>query len=80
MNKITEFYTEWFSVCSNITSKFRAIATLESSLKQNNDQIQLVLELSQLIWFLYTGLYRFCTQRITVTLESDPKRCTVMHR
>jgi hypothetical protein len=37
MNKITEFYTEWFSVCPNITSKFRTIATLESFLKQNND-------------------------------------------
>jgi hypothetical protein len=37
----TEFYTEWFSVCRNIISKFRIIAIFKSLAKQNNDQIKL---------------------------------------
>jgi hypothetical protein len=36
-DKITEFYTEWFSVYPNITSKFRAIAIFKNCVKQNND-------------------------------------------
>jgi hypothetical protein len=36
-HKITEFYTEWFSVYSNITSKFRTIAKFKNCVKQNND-------------------------------------------
>jgi hypothetical protein len=37
---IAGFYTQWFSVCSNITSKFRTITILKSYTKQNNDSIQ----------------------------------------
>jgi hypothetical protein len=37
LHKITEFYTEWFSVYPNITSKFRTIAILKNCVKQNND-------------------------------------------
>jgi hypothetical protein len=37
MHKITEFYTEWFSVCSNITSKFRTMAIVRSFAKENDD-------------------------------------------
>jgi hypothetical protein len=37
LNKITEFYTELFSVYHNITSKFRTIAIFKSFIKQNND-------------------------------------------
>jgi hypothetical protein len=37
MHKITEFYTELFSVYHNITSKFRTIAIFKNSVKQNND-------------------------------------------
>jgi hypothetical protein len=37
LHKITEFYTEWFSVYPNITSKFRTIATFKNCIKQNND-------------------------------------------
>jgi hypothetical protein len=37
LHKITEFYTEWYSVCPNITSKFRTIAIFKNYVKQNND-------------------------------------------
>jgi hypothetical protein len=37
LHKITEFYTEWFSVYPNITSKFRTIAIFKNCVKQNND-------------------------------------------
>jgi hypothetical protein len=32
LHKITEFYTEWFSVYPNITSKFRTIATFKNKI------------------------------------------------
>jgi hypothetical protein len=32
LHKITEFYTEWFSVYPNITSKFRTIAIFKMSM------------------------------------------------
>jgi hypothetical protein len=35
--KITEFYTELFSVYHNIISKFRTIAIVKNCVKQNND-------------------------------------------
>jgi hypothetical protein len=41
--KITEFYTEWFSVYPNITSKFRTITIFKNCVKQNNDSIQIKL-------------------------------------
>jgi hypothetical protein len=37
LHKITEFYTEWFSVYPNITSKFRTIAIFKNCAKQDND-------------------------------------------
>jgi hypothetical protein len=37
LHKITEYYTEWFSVYPIITSKFRTIATFKNCVKQNND-------------------------------------------
>jgi hypothetical protein len=37
LHKITEFYTELFSVYPNITSKFRNIAIFKNCFKQNND-------------------------------------------
>jgi hypothetical protein len=37
LHKITKFYTEWFSVFPNITSKFRTIAIFKNCVKQNND-------------------------------------------
>jgi hypothetical protein len=37
LHKITELYTEWFSVYPNITSKFRTIAIFKNCVKQNND-------------------------------------------
>jgi hypothetical protein len=37
LHKITEFYTEWFSVYHNITSKFRTVAIFKNCVKQNND-------------------------------------------
>jgi hypothetical protein len=37
LHKITEFYTEWFSVYPNITSKFPTIAIFKNCVKQNND-------------------------------------------
>jgi hypothetical protein len=36
LHKITEFYTEWFSVYPNITLKFRTII-FKNCVKQNND-------------------------------------------
>jgi hypothetical protein len=40
LHKITEFYTEWFSVYPNITSKFRTIVIFKNFIKQNNDPNQ----------------------------------------
>jgi hypothetical protein len=37
LHTITELYTESFSVCPNITSKFRNIALFKSVVKQDND-------------------------------------------
>jgi hypothetical protein len=37
LQKITELYTEWFSVYPNITSKFLTIAIFKNCVKQNND-------------------------------------------
>jgi hypothetical protein len=37
LHKITELYTEWFSVYHNITSKFRSIAIFKNCVNQNND-------------------------------------------
>jgi hypothetical protein len=37
LHKITEFYTESFSVYPSITSKFRTIAIFKNCVKQNND-------------------------------------------
>jgi hypothetical protein len=37
LHKITEFYTEWFSVYHDITLKFRTIAIFKNCVKQNND-------------------------------------------
>jgi hypothetical protein len=37
LHKITEFYTELFSVYPTITSKFRTIAIFKNCVKQNND-------------------------------------------
>jgi hypothetical protein len=37
LHKTTEFYTEWFIVYHNITSKFRTIAIFKNCVKQNND-------------------------------------------
>jgi hypothetical protein len=36
LHKITEYYTELFSVYPNITSKFRTIAIFKNCVKQNN--------------------------------------------
>jgi hypothetical protein len=36
LHKITELYTEWFSVYLNITSKFRTIVIFKNCVKQNN--------------------------------------------
>jgi hypothetical protein len=36
LHKITTFYTEWFSFCCNITSKFHTIAIYKSFVKRNN--------------------------------------------
>jgi hypothetical protein len=35
-HKSTEFYTEWFCICHNIKSKCCNIATLKSSVKEND--------------------------------------------
>jgi hypothetical protein len=37
LHKITDFYTEWFSVYPNITLKFRTIAIFKNCVKQNNN-------------------------------------------
>jgi hypothetical protein len=37
LHKITEFYTEWFSVYLNITSEFSTIVIFKNCVKQNND-------------------------------------------
>jgi hypothetical protein len=42
LHKITELYTEWFSVYPNITSKFRTIAIFKNYVKQKMIQIKLI--------------------------------------
>jgi hypothetical protein len=37
LHKITEFYTELFSVYHSITSKFRPTAIFKNYVKQNNE-------------------------------------------
>jgi hypothetical protein len=37
LHKITEFYTEWFSVYHSISSKFCTIAMFKNCVKQDND-------------------------------------------
>lgn len=41
-HKITEFYTEWFGDCSNITSKFSTIDTFKYFDKQTDGFIKLL--------------------------------------
>jgi hypothetical protein len=36
LHKITDFYTEWFSVYPKITSKFHTIAIFKNCFKQND--------------------------------------------
>jgi hypothetical protein len=42
LHKITEFYTELFSVYHNITSKFRTIAIFKNCVKKIMIQIKLI--------------------------------------
>jgi hypothetical protein len=42
LHKITEFYTEWFSVYPNMTSKFRTIAIFKNCVKKTMIQIKLI--------------------------------------
>jgi hypothetical protein len=42
LHKITEFYTEWFSICLNTTSQFCTMTILKSFVKQIMIQIKLV--------------------------------------
>jgi hypothetical protein len=41
LHKITEFYTEWFSVYPNITSNFRTIAIFKTASNKIMIQIKL---------------------------------------
>jgi hypothetical protein len=72
LHKITEFYTEWFSVYPNITSKFRTIAIFKNCVKQNNDSNKtyryvhdLLLYQSSFVWvqlfmsYLHKTKYEF---------------------
>jgi hypothetical protein len=72
LHKITEFYTELFSVYHNITSKFRNIAIFKNCVKQNNDLNKtyryvrdLLLYQSSFVWvqrfmsFLHKTNYEF---------------------
>jgi hypothetical protein len=42
LHKITEFYTELFSIYSNTTSKFRTIAIFKTALNKIMIQIKLI--------------------------------------
>jgi hypothetical protein len=46
LHKITEFYTEWFSIYPNITSKFHTIVTFKNCVKQNNDSNKKLIGMS----------------------------------
>jgi hypothetical protein len=37
LHKITKFYTEWFSICPNLTNNFCIITIFESCVKEIND-------------------------------------------
>jgi hypothetical protein len=45
LQKITEFYTEWFSVCPNIISKYRTIVIFRSFVTQNNDSNKICMSM-----------------------------------
>jgi hypothetical protein len=51
LHKIIEFYTEWFSVYPNITSKFRTIAIFKNCVKQNNDSNKIYRYVHDLLLF-----------------------------
>jgi hypothetical protein len=56
LHKITEFYTEWFSVYPNITSKFRTIAIFKNCVNQKIIQIKLI---GMSMIFYYTKVHLF---------------------
>jgi hypothetical protein len=50
LHKIAEFYTKWFSVYPNITSKFRTIAYL---IKTASDKIMIQIKLTGMSMISY---------------------------
>jgi hypothetical protein len=51
LHKITEFYTELFSVYHNITSKFLTIAIFKNCVKQNNGSNKICMYVHDLLLF-----------------------------
>jgi hypothetical protein len=60
LRKTTEFYTEWFSVYPNITSKFRTIAIFNKNcVKQNNDSNKTYRYVHDLLLYQSSFVQRF---------------------
>jgi hypothetical protein len=57
LRKITEFYTERFSVYPNITSKFRTIAIFKNCVKQNNDSYKTYRYVQDLLLYQNSFVY-----------------------
>jgi hypothetical protein len=66
LHKITEFYTERFSACRNMTSKFHAIAIFKSFVKQNNDLHKICRHIHDVLLF---RLHLSCTRSTLMMLH-----------
>jgi hypothetical protein len=51
LHKITEFYTEWHSICPNITSKCSTIAIFKNFVKDLQITVAPVAQLPRFQWF-----------------------------
>jgi hypothetical protein len=70
LHKLTELYIKWFSVCPNITSKFRITAIFKSSVEENNDAYKLVG-----MYIHYLSVYKTSLVLVPVwidDIEEDP--------
>jgi hypothetical protein len=51
LHKITEFYTEWFSIYPSVTTKLRTTAMFKSFVRQNNDSNKTYMNAHNLLMY-----------------------------
>jgi hypothetical protein len=69
LHKITEFYTEWFSVYPNITSKFGTIVILKTASNKIMFQIKLA-GLSMIFYYTKVHLSKCNSSRVVSTKQT----------